>query len=240
MAKNEENGSSLRNLLVIIGTMVVIYLATFVLWGLYEENLETQYYYPYLKIKESGYERVTKYPYTPKEFNLTIEKSQYTNIYIVNTIYGSFTIQTFDDRFFFFENSNMIVISYPSYDFRGLEYSVIQKNGNVFKFVIVPNEEVIIDVFNFIENLLRIKVLQVPELETYEYINEGEYAYNIISNNKEFSLSKDLIETIGESNDYIFLISRKYGLSNKIYYIEKSTTKIGELIMITQMDNSWI
>lgn len=240
MAKNEENGSSLRNLLVIIGTMVVIYLATFVLWGLYEENLETQYYYPYLKIKESGYERVTKYPYTPKGFNLTIEKSQHTNIYIVNTIYGSFTIQTFDDRFFFFENSNMIVISYPSYDFRGLEYSVIQKNGNVFKFVIVPNEEVIIDVFNFIENLLRIKVLQVPELETYEYINEGEYAYNIISNNKEFSLSKDLIETIGESNDYIFLISRKYGLSNKIYYIEKSTTKIGELIMITQMDNSWI
>lgn len=240
MTKNEENGSSLRNLLVIIGTMVVIYLATFVLWGLYEENLETQYYYPYLKIKESGYERVTKYPYTPKGFNLTIEKSQYTNIYIVNTIYGSFTIQTFDDRFFFFENSNMIVISYPSYDFRGLEYSVIQKNGNVFKFVIVPNEEVINDVFNFIENLLRIKVLQVPELETYEYINEGEYAYNIISNNKEFSLSKDLIETIGESNDYIFLISRKYGLFNKIYYIEKSTTKIGELIMITQMDNSWI
>ncbi|RAO98457.1 hypothetical protein PW5551_09795 [Petrotoga sp. 9PW.55.5.1] len=240
MAKNEENGSSLRNLLVIIGTMVVIYLATFVLWGLYEENLETQYYYPYLKIKESGYERVTKYPYTPKGFNLTIEKSQYTNIYIVNTIYGSFTIQTFDDRFFFFENSNMIVISYPSYDFRGLEYSVIQKNGNVFKFVIVPNEEVINEVFNFIENLLRIKVLQVPELETYEYINEGEYAYNIISNNKEFSLSKDLIETIGESNDYIFLISRKYGLFNKIYYIEKSTTKIGELIMITQMDNSWI
>lgn len=240
MTKNEENGSSLRNLLVIIGTMVVIYLATFVLWGLYEENLETQYYYPYLKIKESGYERVTKYPYTPKGFNLTIEKSQYTNIYIVNTIYGSFTIQTFDDRFFFFENSNMIVISYPSYDFRGLEYSVIQKNGNVFKFVIVPNEEVINDVFNFIENLLRIKVLQVPELETYEYINEGEYAYNIISNNKEFSLSKDLIETVGESNDYIFLISRKYGLFNKIYYIEKSTTKIGELIMITQMDNSWI
>lgn len=240
MAKNEENGSSLRNLLVIIGTMVVIYLATFVLWGLYEENLETQYYYPYLKIKESGYERVTKCPYTPKGFNLTIEKSQHTNIYIVNTIYGSFTIQTFDDRFFFFENSNMIVISYPSYDFRGLEYSVIQKNGNVFKFVIVPNEEVINDVFNFIENLLRIKVLQVPELETYEYINEGEYAYNIISNNKEFSLSKDLIETIGESNDYIFFISRKYGLFNKIYYIEKSTAKIGELIMITQMDNSWI
>lgn len=240
MTKNEENGSSLRNLLVIIGTMVVIYLATFVLWGLYEENLETQYYYPYLKIKESGYERVTKYPYTPKGFNLTIEKSQYTNIYIVNTIYGSFKIQTFDDRFFFFENSNMIVISYPSYDFRGLEYSVIQKNGEVFKFVIVPNEEVINDVFNFIENLLRIKVLQVPELETYEYINEDEYAYNIISNNKEFNLSKDLIETIGESNDYIFFISRKYGLFNKIYYIEKSTAKIGELIMITQMDNSWI
>jgi hypothetical protein len=104
----------------------------------------------------------------------------------------------------------------------------------------VPNEEVINDVFNFIENLLRIKVLQVPELETYEYINEGEYAYNIISNNKEFSLSRDLIETIGESNDYIFFISRKYGLFNKIYYIEKSTAKIGELIMITQMDNSWI
>ncbi len=128
----------------------------------------------------------------------------------------------------------MIVISYPSYDFRGLEYSVILKNGNIFKFVIVPNEEIVEDIFTFVENLLRIRILEVPELANYDYIKESEDSYTIESNDQEFTLSKNLISTVGESQDYIYFISKKYGLFNKIYYLEKSTNKFGELIMISE------
>ncbi|RLL86361.1 hypothetical protein CN13_09275 [Petrotoga sp. HKA.pet.4.5] len=236
--KNQSN-DSLKNLLIIIGTMAVIYFATFILWNLYVENLESHYYYPYVKIKETGYERVKKMPFSPKGYNITIEKSNITNTYTVKTKFGSFNIQTFDDRFFFFENSDMIVISYPSYDFRGLEYSVILENGNIFKFVIVPNEEIVEDVFTFVENLLRIRVLEIPELANYEYIKESENSYTIVSNDQEFTLSKNLISTVGESQDYIYFISKKYGLFNKIYYLEKSTNNFGELIMISESQEFW-
>jgi hypothetical protein len=236
--KNQPN-DSLKNLLIIIGTMAVIYFATFILWNLYVENLESHYYYPYVKIKETGYERVKKMPFSPKGYNITIEKSNITNTYTVKTKFGSFNIQTFDDRFFFFENSDMVVISYPSYDFRGLEYSVIQENGNIFKFVIVPNEEIVEDIFSFVENLLRIRILEVPELANYEYIKESEESYTIESNDQEFTLSKNLISTVGESQDYIYFISKKYGLFNKIYYLEKSTNNFGELIMISESQEFW-
>jgi len=237
--EKDQSNDSLKNLLIIIGTMAVIYFATFILWNLYVENLENHYYYPYVKIKETGYERVKKMPFSPKGYNITIEKSNITNTYIIKTKFGSFNIQTFDDRFFFFENSDMVVISYPSYDFRGLEYSVILKNGNIFKFVIVPNEEIVEDIFTFVENLLRIRILEVPELANYEYIKESENSYTIESNDQEFTLSKNLISTIGESQDYIYFISKKYGLFNKIYYLEKSTNNFGELIMISESQEFW-
>ena len=237
--EKDQSNDSLKNLLIIIGTMAVIYFATFILWNLYVENLENHYYYPYVKIKETGYERVKKMPFSPKGYNITIEKSNITNTYTVKTKFGSFNIQTFDDRFFFFENSDMVVISYPSYDFRGLEYSVILKNGNIFKFVIVPNEEIVEDIFTFVENLLRIRVLEVPELANYDYIKESEDSYTIESKRQEFTLSKNLISTVGESQDYIYFISKKYGLFNKIYYLEKSTNNFGELIMISESQEFW-
>lgn len=237
--EKDQSNDSLKNLLIIIGTMAVIYFATFILWNLYVENLENHYYYPYVKIKETGYELVKKMPFSPKGYNITIEKSNITNTYTVKTKFGSFNIQTFDDRFFFFENSDMVVISYPSYDFRGLEYSVILKNGNIFKFVIVPNEEIVEDIFTFVENLLRIRVLEVPELANYDYIKESEDSYTIESKRQEFTLSKNLISTVGESQDYIYFISKKYGLFNKIYYLEKSTNNFGELIMISESQEFW-
>ncbi|MDY6895382.1 MAG: hypothetical protein SVO01_08235, partial [Thermotogota bacterium] len=96
--ERDQPNDSLKNLLIIIGTMAVIYFATFILWSLYVENLESHYYYPYVKIKEAGYERVKKMPFSPKGYNITIEKSNITNTYTVKTKFGSFNIQTFDDR----------------------------------------------------------------------------------------------------------------------------------------------
>jgi len=237
--ENDQSTGNLKNLLIIIGSMAVIYFATFILWGLYVENLESHYYYPYVKIKETGYERVKKFPFSPKGYDITVEKSNITNTYTVKTKFGSLNIQTFDDRFFFFENSEMLIISYPSYDFRGLEYSVILENGNIFKFVIVPNEEILEDIFIFVQNLLRIKILEVPELKNYDYIKENENNYTIESKDQEFNLSKNLINTIGESQDYIYFISKKSGLFNKIYYLEKSTNNFGELIMISESQEFW-
>lgn len=237
--KNQSN-DSLKNLIIIIGTMAVIYFATFILWKLYVENLESHYYYPYVKIKEAGYERIKKMPFTPKGYNITLENSNITNTYTVKTKFGSFNIQTFDDRFFFFENSDMIIISYPSYDFRGVEYSVILKNGSIFKFVIIPNKEIVEDIFTFVENLLTIKILEVPELANYDYIKESEDNYTIESKGQELHLSKNLISTVGESQEYIYFMSKKYGLINKIYYLEKSTNNFGELIMISESQELWI
>ncbi|PNR95810.1 hypothetical protein [Petrotoga sp. 9PWA.NaAc.5.4] len=232
--KDSENKSSLKNLLTIIGSMAVIYFATIILWNIYEENLETHHYYPYVKIKESGYKRVKTFPFTENVSNITIEKTDYTNLYMVNTDFGSFTIQTFDDRFFFFQNSEMAIVSYPSYDFRGLEYAVIQNNGNFFKFVIVPNEKLVENIFIFVENINHVKILRVPDIENYNYIKEEEDRYSINIPNNNFFIPKNFIETIGESDGFLFFISKKYGLFNKIYYLEKDTQNFGELIMITE------
>ncbi len=83
--EKDQSNDSLKNLLIIIGTMAVIYFATFILWNLYVENLESHYYYPYVKIKETGYERIKKMPFTPKGYNITIENSNITNTYTVKT-----------------------------------------------------------------------------------------------------------------------------------------------------------
>jgi hypothetical protein len=128
----------------------------------------------------------------------------------------------------------MAIVSYPSYDFRGLEYAVIQNNGNFFKFVIVPNEKLVEDIFIFVENINHVKILRVPDIENYNYIKEEEDRYSINIPNNNFFIQKNFIETIGESDKFLFFISKKYGLFNKIYYLEKDTQNFGELIMITE------
>ena len=122
--------------------------------------------------------KISKYPYNAKDTNIIINKTDFSNIYSVETPYGTFSVQTFDNRFFFFENSQTAVISYPSYDFRGLEYSVINNEGDFFRFVIVPSEEVIPDIFDFIENLYEIKILETSELAKYEFLSEMRKQYS--------------------------------------------------------------
>lgn len=230
----KEEFGSWKNLLIIIIAMALIYAVALLLWNMYSGYLENKHYYPYIKMKDSGYKKVTKYPYNPKNTNMIINKTDFSNIYSVETPYGTFSVQTFDNRFFFFENSHTAVISYPSYDFRGLEYSVINNEGDFFRFVIVPSEEVIPDIFDFIENLYEIKILETSELAKYEFLSENEEAYIVKTRYEELVLPKKLIEKVGESDKFVYLVSKKYGLFNKIYYIEKDTSKLRELIIISE------
>jgi len=115
-----------------------------------------------------------------------------------------------------------------------LEYSVINKNGDFFRFVIVPSEEVIPDIFDFVENLSEIKILDSSELIKYEFLSENDEAYIVKTKYEELDLPKNLIESVGESEKFVYLVSKKYGLFNKIYYIEKDTSKLRELIIISE------
>jgi len=230
----KEEFGSWKNLLIIIIAMGLIYAVALLLWNMYSGYLENRHYYPYIKLKDTGYEKISKYPYNAKDTNIIINKTDYSNIYSVKTPFGAFSVQTFDNRFFFFENSETAVISYPSYDFRGLEYSVINKNGDFFRFVIVPSEEVIPDIFDFVENLSEIKILDSSELIKYEFLSENEEAYIVKTRYEELVLPKKLIEKVGESDKFVYLVSKKYGLFNKIYYIEKDTSKLRELIIISE------
>ncbi|HOP25367.1 MAG TPA: hypothetical protein PK894_07210 [Defluviitoga sp.] len=231
-SEKEEFGSW-KNLLIIIIAMAVIYTIALLLWNVYSGYLENRHYYPYIKMKDTGYKKVTKFPYSPKGTNITINKTSFSNIYSVETHFGSFFVQTFDNRFFFFESPETIVVSYPSYDFRGMEYSVLNNYGDFFRFVIVPSEELVPEVFDFVTNLSKIKILNSSDLLKFQFLSKNNEAYVVKTKYEEFHLPKDFIEIIGESEEFVYLVSKKYGLFNKIYYVKKDASKFGELIIIS-------
>ncbi len=53
----KEEFGSWKNLLIIIIAMALIYAVALLLWNMYSGYLENKHYYPYIKMKDSGYKK---------------------------------------------------------------------------------------------------------------------------------------------------------------------------------------
>ena len=227
MITKEEKENTIKNFLIILGIMAIVYLLSFFAWQRYELHLKNKIHYPYVQLRDSGYTTVKYYPYKFKHTSIKITLTDKLNIYKLSTKYGNGELKTFDSRYFVFENDEFSVISYPSYEYRGLEYKVFSKKG-IFNFVVIPTEDKLHNISEILKTLITDKKIEVTKSEN-NLILTGKTA-NIKYEDEVYTIPEKFSNVFQSKNYYYFYISEK--IFKKVYIANKTQEKIYEILFL--------
>ncbi len=223
-----------QNFAIILSLMAFIYLIAFFLWDMYEQTLRNQFYHPYIKINDSNYIRLKSNEYEDKNSSISVEKGNLEYHYIFKSDKGETLIKTFDPRFYFYENQNFSALGYPSYDFRGMEFSILFKDGEEIKYVVVPNEKILDEIEEITNNLLNQSLITIDSiLEENDYVDNKEEMINIKKGNISFDLENEKILKVTSSKNYNYIYTLLVSGFEKIYIVPKNKEhNLIELIII--------
>ncbi|MGM0640053.1 MAG: hypothetical protein ACQESN_01335 [Thermotogota bacterium] len=223
-----------QNFAIILSLMAFIYLIAFFLWNTYEQTLRNQYYHPYIKINDSNYIRLKSTEYEDKNTSISIEKTNLEYRYIFKSDKGQTTIKTFDPRFYFYENQYFSALGYPSYDFRGMEFSILFKDGEEIKYVVVPNEKILDEIEEITNNLLNQNIILINKvLKENNYVENKDNIISIKKGNISFNIEKKEIKKITSSDNYDYFYTLLVDGFEKIYIVPKNEKhNLIELIII--------
>ncbi|SDC05716.1 hypothetical protein [Geotoga petraea] len=212
-----------QNFAIILLLMAIIYLIAFYFWNMYEETLRNQYYHPYIKINDSNYIRLKSSKYFDKNTSISINKTDIEYEYIFNSDYGTSKIKTFDPRFYFYENNSFSALGYPSYDFRGMEFTILFKNGEKIKYVVVPNEKILDEIEEITNNFVNELPVELSYLlNNNKYVSLDQDIISIKKGEISFDIYKNKIVNISQSDNYFYLHTLFVKDLEKIYIIPKN------------------
>lgn len=212
-----------QNFAIILSLMAFIYLIAFFLWNMYETTLRNQYYHPYIKINDSNYIRLKSSEYEDKNSSISIRKGDLEYQYFFKSDKGETTIKTFDPRFYFYENQNFSALGYPSYDFRGMEYSILFKEGEELKYIVVPNEKILDEIEEITNNLLAQNTILIDTvLEKNNYVENQDGKISIKKGKVSFEMEKEEIIKTTSSVNYDYIYTLLVNGFEKIYIVPKN------------------
>lgn len=230
----EERLFTFKNFAIILSLMAFIYLIAFFLWNMYEQTLRNRYYHPYIKINDSNYIRLKNSKYIDKNTSISIKKGKLEYEYIFESDYGETTIKTFDPRFYFYENNKFAALGYPSYDFRGMEFSILFNDGKEIRYVVVPNEKILDEIGEITDNFINPKTSDLKSiLQNNKYVQKDNSIIKINKGKVSFDIDEDKITKITNSENYIYIYTWLVDNLEKIYLVPKNEKhNLIELILI--------
>jgi hypothetical protein len=212
-----------QNFAIILSLMAFIYLIAFFFWNMYEQTLRNQYYHPYIKINDSNYIRMKSTKYLDKNTSISIKKTDIEYEYVFKSDYGSSTIKTFDPRFYFYENESFSALGYPSYDFRGMEFTILFKDGKKINYIVVPNEKILDEIEEITNNLKEESIVDLDSvLKKNNYISINNNIISIKKGKISFDIMYDDIIKVGESSNYYYIHTLLVDNLEKIYVTPKN------------------
>ncbi|HOO76219.1 MAG TPA: hypothetical protein PLS66_13060, partial [Tepiditoga sp.] len=116
-------------------------------------------------------------------------------------------------------------LAYPSYDYRGMEYKLINTKGEIINFIITPNEELTNDLDEIAEFFF--------QYGNKAYINTdlgNSEILNIDSKYQKYTISSENLNGIKESKNYFYYEVNENNMK-KIYKKDKDNKFIKEIII---------